>query len=70
MNRRATAHIRRRGHRQPVTVRVGGDRGASTLEAAILAPVVLMLIAVAVISMRIEVAAQAVESAEIGRAHV
>lgn len=40
-----------------------GDRGASTLEAAILAPVLLMLIAVAVISMRIEVAAQAVESA-------
>lgn len=76
MNRYAIAVFRRRRHRPPVVSRVCGDRGASTvaapmcgdrgastLEAAILAPVLLMLIAVAVISMRIEVAAQAVESA-------
>ena len=63
MSAHTTAPLRRCRHRKTVVARVRGDRGASTLEAAILAPVLLMLIAVAVISMRIEVAAQAVESA-------
>ena len=68
MNADTTAAIPALRHRPTVVARVRGDRvrsdrGASTLEAAILAPVLLMLIAVAVISMRIEVAAQAVESA-------
>jgi Flp pilus assembly protein TadG len=39
------------------------DRGASAIEAAILAPVLLMLIGLAVVAMRIEVASQAVEAA-------
>ncbi|HEY7173717.1 MAG TPA: TadE/TadG family type IV pilus assembly protein, partial [Micromonosporaceae bacterium] len=40
-----------------------GDRGASTLEMAILAPVLLMMIGMAVVAMRIQVADQAVEAA-------
>lgn len=76
MNRYAIPPFRRRRHQRPMVAPARGDRaastmvasvhddrGASTLEAAILAPVLLMLIGVAVISMRIEVAAQAVESA-------
>jgi Flp pilus assembly protein TadG len=39
------------------------DRGASTLEMAILAPVLLMMIGMAVVAMRIQVADQAVEAA-------
>ena len=62
MNRQATARRHRRlaGSVVPWLRR---DQGASALEAAILAPVLLMLIGVAVVSMRIEVAEQAVESA-------
>jgi Flp pilus assembly protein TadG len=64
VNAHTTAPFRPRRRRPMSMARVArDDRGASTLEAAILAPVLLMLIAVAVISMRIEVAAQAVESA-------
>ena len=54
--------VPRRHWRSAVAV-LRRDRGASTLEAAILAPVLIMLIGVAVVSMRIEVASQAVESA-------
>ena len=57
------APTNRRRHWRSALAVVRRDRGASTLEAAILAPVLLMLIGVAVVSMRIEVAAQAVESA-------
>jgi Flp pilus assembly protein TadG len=49
--------------RRSVSSPLRRDSGASTLEAAILAPVLLMLIGVAVVAMRIEVAGQAVESA-------
>jgi Flp pilus assembly protein TadG len=63
VNAHTASPSHRRRRRPTVVARARGDRGASTLEAAILAPVLLMLIAVAVMSMRIEVAAQAVESA-------
>ena len=52
-----------RGRRVPAVPWLRDDCGASTLEAAILAPVLLLLIGMAVVAMRIQVADQAVESA-------
>lgn len=40
-----------------------GDAGVSAIEAAILAPAILAILAVAIVAMRIEVASQSVESA-------
>jgi Flp pilus assembly protein TadG len=44
-------------------IRRARDRGASTLEMAILAPGLLLIIGMAIVAMRIEVADQAVEAA-------
>ena len=63
MNPCSSTNVARRRRRHRALIWLCRDRGASAIEAAILAPVILMLIGVAVMSMRLEVASQAVESA-------
>jgi Flp pilus assembly protein TadG len=63
VNVSGSVHAARRRRRRRALIWLRRDLGASAIEAAILAPVLLMLIGVAVMSMRLEVAAQAVESA-------
>ncbi|WP_327009755.1 pilus assembly protein [Dactylosporangium sp. NBC_01737] len=48
---------------QPTTVRRADDRGSASIEAAILAPVLLVLVGLAIAGGRIQVAGGAIESA-------
>jgi Flp pilus assembly protein TadG len=59
----AMSAVASRAARNRSLLRRGRDRGASTLEVAILAPGLLLVIGMAIVAMRIEVADQAVEAA-------